>query len=323
VLTTAVVTMVLTPFLSKAAVPLYSLWRRYVPRDPLSTFNLPNEGLHDHVIVAGYGRVGHAATSVMRRVGLECVVVELDQRIVERCKSEGFPVIYGDATSDVVLDAAGVHSARLLLNTVPDTIGSYLVSSRVRQLNPSLHIVARANDREQLRELKHLGVHEIVQPELEAGLEMVRQVLVHFRVAPTDIQRFSDSVHQELYAPISGEDGDAHDQRSARLLKQIRQVNRTLEIEWVSLGEASEMVGVSLGDARIRTRTGASVVAVVREGEIATNPGADYVFAAGDLLAVLGTHDQCIALEQLIGHTEPLDPVETQPFREAAASHTS
>jgi CPA2 family monovalent cation:H+ antiporter-2 len=303
VLTTAIVTMVLTPFLARSATPLYSLWRRYVPREDLSTFNLPREEMKDHVIVAGYGRVGQAATSVMRRVGLEFVVIEIDQRLIERCKADGVPIIYGDATSEIVLEAARVDYARLLLVTLPEATGAQLIAHRVAQLHPRLHIIARATNRQQLHELKHLGVHEIVQPELEAGLEMVRQVLIHFDVEPADIQRFSESVHQELYAPFYAEGNGAEAESSfssAHLLQQMRRISRTLDIEWCTLTPESNVAGKTIGSAQIRTQTGASIVALVREQQMYPNPDPDHRLEVGDALAMLGTREQRLALRQLL-----------------------
>jgi CPA2 family monovalent cation:H+ antiporter-2 len=303
VLATALVTMVLTPFLARSAVPIYRLWRRYVPREELSTFNLPREQLHGHVIIAGYGRVGRAAASVMQRVGVRFVVIELDQRVVERAKAEGIPVIFGDSTSAIVLEAAQVHHARLMLVTVPEALGVQLVAHRVRELSPDLHIVTRAAGAEQLQDLKRMGVHEVVQPELEAGLEMVRQVLVHFQVPPTDIQRFSSAVHQELYAPLYGEDGEdatGSASPSAQLLRRLKYATRALTIEWVTLPASCALAGQTLGESAIRRRTGASIVAVMRGKNVVPNPPIEYRFEADDLLAVLGTSEQEEAFRAMI-----------------------
>ncbi len=304
VLSTALVTMVLTPLMTRAALPLYEFWRRYVPREPLKTFNLPPDELHNHVIVAGYGRVGRAAAAVMERVELAFVVIEADQRVVERARGNDIPIIYGDATSQVVLEAASLHNARLLLITLPEAIGIQMVVSRVRQLNPELPIVARAAGADQLRDLKRMGVYEVVQPELEAGLEMVRQVLVHFQIAPTDIQRFSDAVHQELYAPLYGDEGNGRVlSSSTQSLQQLRHASRTLSIQWIAVPATSLLVGQTLGDAAVRSRTGASIVAVLRETGVETNPTPQYRFSADDLLAVLGTPQQEEAVRALIEGT--------------------
>jgi CPA2 family monovalent cation:H+ antiporter-2 len=200
----------------------------------------------------------------------------------------------------VVLEAAGVHHARLMLITVPDPLDVQLIASRVRALSPTLPLVARAAGAEQLHDLKHLGVNEVVQPELEAGLEMVRQVLVHFQVSPTDIQRFSEAVHQELYAPLYGADGEGMGQREAQLLYQLQYASRTLAIEWVEVPPDSPLIGQTLSEAAIRQHTGVSIVAVMHENTVHPNPPTSYRFAAEDVLAVLGTPEQMVAFRGLV-----------------------
>lgn len=297
VLATALVTMVLTPFVSQAAVPLYAYWRARRPRDPFSTFNLPQSELRDHVIVAGYGRVGHYAASVMKRFELKFVVIELDHRVVERAREDGMPVIYGDATSEVVLEAARVSHARLMLILVPDEVSVRMIARQVRKLNPDLHIVARAAHLDQMQELQRLGVHQAVQPEFEAGLEIVRQVLVHYNVGASNIQRFTDTVRKELYKPIYASDEHS---RTVQQLRLFRRANRLLEVEWLSLPEDSAFIGHSIGELGIRKRTGASVLAVLRSDKLIPNPGPEHVFSAGEVLAVLGTDEQRAVLHALI-----------------------
>jgi CPA2 family monovalent cation:H+ antiporter-2 len=305
VLTTAVVTMMLTPFLSRAAVPMHRLLQRYAPREPLSTFNLPHEDLRDHVIVVGYGRIGSAATEVIRRVGLRFVIIELNHRVMEQGKAVGYPIIFGDATSEMMLEAAGVRRARLLLITVADAVGIQLVATRALQVNPHLSIVTRAGCLEQLSELRAIGVHGIVQPEFEAGLEMMRQVLVHFQVSPTDIQRFSDAVHSELYAPICTTTTSG---RSMELLRNLKHANRSLEIEWMTVPSLSTVNGQTIEAVAVRKRTGAFIVATLpEEGDMVPNPGPDHVLGGGEMLAVLGTGAQRAALRSLLDNGGPGD----------------
>ena len=65
-----------------------------------------------------------------------------------------------------------------------------------------------------------------------------------------------------------------------------------IETDWVDLPEGSPLEGRTIGELRVRPRTGASIVAVVRGGEVFTNPGADFAFAPGDAVSVLGVPDQ-------------------------------
>jgi CPA2 family monovalent cation:H+ antiporter-2 len=299
-LVTALVTMLLTPFATRAAEPLTTWYRRRRGTSPAQTFDLAEQGLRDHIIIAGYGRVGRYTADILRRLSLPCVVIELDQYAVERVRAAALPVVYGDAASPIVLEAAGVHRARLLLVTVPAAIDVETIVRQVRQINPELHVVARAARLAQVEALRALGVYELVQPEFEAGLEMVRQTLIHFDIAPIEIQRLSDTVRDELYRPFHTLHIDA------QVLEQLRRAKQALEIEWFTLPESASIVGQSIGEAGIRQSSGASVVAVLRGEIVESNPGPEFVFVAGDLMAVLGTRVQRDAFRALLASSPML-----------------
>ena len=201
-LTTAIITMVLTPIVSGWTAPLYTFRKRWFKREPIQTINLPITGLENHVVIAGGGRVGQYVAQVLQRLELGFVIIEMDYRRVRQAKDNGFPVIYGDASQKVVLEAAKVKQACLVLITTPAIIVTRTTVDQVRHLNPTVHIVARAEGVEQMQALQAHGVYEVVQPEFEAGLEITRQALLHLNIGGKDIQRFTDAIRRELYAPL-------------------------------------------------------------------------------------------------------------------------
>jgi monovalent cation:H+ antiporter-2, CPA2 family len=296
VLTTAVVTMALTPFAARLAPVVYGRWRERSPREIMQTFNLPETGLRDHVIVAGYGRVGGFVAGMLHRLERPVVVVDVNPDRVKDSGELGLPAVYGDAAAEPVLEAAGVDRARLFIITLPDPVGARLVIERVRRLNPDLHVVARSTSAEQLEDLGRLGVYEAVQPEFEAGLELGRQALVHLGIGAGEVQRFSDGVRRERYAPISEPSREGP-------LEGLRRASSMIETDWVDLPNDSPLAGCTIGELRIRPRTGASIVAVVRGGEVFTNPGADFAFAPGDAVSVLGVPDQRAAFLAMVDAT--------------------
>ncbi len=292
-LTTAVVTMVLTPFATRAAPLLYDWWRQRFPAESLKTVDLPETGLKDHVVIVGYGRVGSFVARMLRSLEQPFVVVDVDPGRADAARESELPVVYGDAAAEPVLEAAGVGEARLVLVTVPDAIGVRLVVERVRALKPDVHIVVRSTSVEQLEDLSRLGVYEAVQPELEAGLELGRQALAHLGIGAGEIQRFSDQVRQELYAPITDRS------TSGELLSRLRRASEMIETDWIELPEDSPLAGKKIGDLEVRTRTGASIVAIAREDSVIANPGPEVAIAPGDTIGVLGTPDQRAALRDL------------------------
>ena len=292
-LTTAVVTMALTPFAMRLAPLLYGRWRERYSKEAMSTFNLPETGLRDHVVIAGYGRVGSFVARLLARLEQPFAIVDSNPGRGDEARGSGYPVVYGDAGAEPVLEAAGVRRARLVIVTVPDPVGAHLVVTRVRALNPNVHVVARTATVEQLEELGRLGVYEAVHPESEAGLELGRQALSHLGVAAGDVQRFADEVRHELYAPITrqGTDGD--------LLAQLGRASRQIETEWVRLPEGSPLGGRTIGELGVRTKSGASIVAIVRDDLVLANPGPDARFEPGDLVGVLGSPEQRAAFVAL------------------------
>jgi CPA2 family monovalent cation:H+ antiporter-2 len=305
VLSTTIITMVLTPLLSGLTAPLYALRRRWFKREALQTINLPQTGLHDHVVIAGGGRVGQYVAQVLQLLKLAFVVIELDQRRVDQAKVAGFPVIYGDAGQGVVLEAARIKEARLLLITVPTIVVAQSVVDQARRLSPELHIVARAEGVEQMEILYRHGVYEVVQPEFEAGLEITRQALLHLNIPAAEIQRFTDGIRQELYAPLYQTHDEYH--TIAQLQNVARLASRLLALTWITFPAGSPLADRAIRELNIRGQTGATIVAVMRGGTLHSNPDASYRFAAGDLVGVIGNPEQLEAFQKLAGrNAEPI-----------------
>jgi TrkA domain protein len=63
---------------------------------------------------------------------------------------------------------------------------------------------------------------------------------------------------------------------------------------------SSPYVDRPLGDTKARTRTGASIVAIVRDEEVLASPGPEEILRAGDVLVVIGTDDGIAGVENIV-----------------------
>jgi CPA2 family monovalent cation:H+ antiporter-2 len=199
VLTVAIITMVLTPLASGQTARLYAYRQRRYRREPVQTVNLPQAGLAGHALIAGGGRVGQYVAAVLHRQGHPFVIIEYDYRRVERVRSLGYPIIYGDASQVTVLEAAAVRDCGLVIVTTPAEMITQSIIDRVREINPAVDIVARAESLEQLERLRAHGVNRVVQPEIEAGLEIARQALLHMSLSSDEIRLLTDALRRETY----------------------------------------------------------------------------------------------------------------------------
>ncbi|MGV8074968.1 MAG: cation:proton antiporter [Syntrophobacteraceae bacterium] len=290
VLSAAVVSMVLTPFISGLTAPLYSLKKRFFKREPVETINLPQSGLKRHVVIAGGGRIGQRVAHVIQGLDIPFVIIDLDYHAIERIKSNGFPVIYGDASQPSVLEAAVIAGARLLVVTTPAIVVAQTIVEMAKKANPKLEIVARAAGIEQIGVLLEKGATEVVQPELEASLEMTQQVLVHLHIPATQVLRYVENARRALYSSFS----EAKD----KILTRLKSAGSVLELNWLSVEPDSLLNGCAIGDLGIRTRTGVSVVGVMRDSVFHPNPNPKFRFASGDFIAVIGSNEQYNAFEK-------------------------
>lgn len=286
VLNTALLSMMLTPAVSGLTSAVYAHWRKREGREPYQTINLPASGLKDHVVLIGGGRVGRFASELLRRLSLPAVLIELDYRRVQAAKDSDLAVIFGDATQPVVLEAAHVPSARLVLITVPIVSVTEAIVDQVRALNPGVRIVARAEGAEQLRDLHAHGITDVVQPEMEASLEMIRQALLHLDLGVTEVHRVTTALRAEMYEPLFGDGSDY------RKLVQLAGAGQLFDFTWLDVRPGSTLDGRTLAELALRRRTGVSVVGILRDGILLPSPGPDDVLQAGDLLAIVGRPEQ-------------------------------
>jgi TrkA domain protein len=88
-----------------------------------------------------------------------------------------------------------------------------------------------------------------------------------------------------------------------RIVERLADMNRDfagLRTHQMVVPSGSRYVGRPLGDTQARTRTGASIVAVVREGHVEVSPRPDFVFASEDLVVVVGTDDAATAVARIL-----------------------
>jgi CPA2 family monovalent cation:H+ antiporter-2 len=274
---------------------LYRLKKRLFQYEPLLTKNIPHEGFKDHVIIAGGGRVGQHIAQVLTKLEIPFVIIELNHQRMVECQQAKFPVIYGDMSQPAALEVSNVTTARLLLITTPLAVTTQTIVKQALVLKPELQIIARAEGVAPTQELYKMGVYMVVLPEMETGLEIARQALVHLEIPVTAIQQYIDGVRRQLYAPIFNASQDQ------QLLTKLDNIKEMLEISWVQLGASSPFVNKTIKETAVRTRTGASIVGFLRQGIFHPNPGADVSFQPEDMVAIVGNQQERSNFKKLSG----------------------
>lgn len=155
-----------------------------------------------------------------------------------------------------------------------------------------------------VRESDLIGIGKKYQIETDAGDNMV--VVIH------------DDGRRELYR-YEDEDNETHcvmtlsDEESRQVagilgglsykpkaLETIEVALDDLRIEWYKVGESNDGVNKSIGQLEVRQRTGASIIAAIREEETVINPGPDYVITPGTTLVIAGKQKNIKLLKEIL-----------------------
>ena len=163
---------------------------------------IPKEGVEapsQHVVICGYGRVGRILGRVLAARKFKYFVIDYDPHVVEYLRSRGVSALYGDASHLPVLAQANLGKARALVLSIPDPIVAELAIGNALRINPRLDIIVRAHRDWAIRLLRTAGATEIVQPEFEAGLEMVYHTLRRFGISSIEIRALLAHLREEYY----------------------------------------------------------------------------------------------------------------------------
>ncbi len=202
-LTSAIITMLLTPFALGFASFLYRRLSqggrlgKLVARRPDPGWRDKQWQLSGHAVICGYGRVGNTLARVLERRKLSYLVIDLNSQVISRLHSEGVPCIYGDAGNPEILAHAQLDKARVLICTFRDFIAVELTTRNALRINPRLDIVARVPRDADVELLKGIGVSELVRPEFEVSLEITRHTLHRLGVTSLEIQHILSGLRRE------------------------------------------------------------------------------------------------------------------------------
>ncbi|MGB3297464.1 MAG: cation:proton antiporter [Phormidesmis sp.] len=209
---TAAITLVLTPLSFKISVPLaawlyhqpkLSLWlrRRESPQPSIGT-----EAIRNHVVVAGFGRVGRVIVKLLQQQGYAVLVLENSEAAAQYLRRERIPFVLGDADSELILARAALPAAKALVIALPDPASTRLLLLRARAIAPELDIIARAHTTTELDLLSQLGAQAVVQPEFEAALALGTHLLGTLGEVDSQIESTILQIRTDHYRSIRTSD---------------------------------------------------------------------------------------------------------------------
>ncbi len=228
------------------------------------------ESLSGHVILCGFGRVGRGTFDLLRRRGVDLVVVEMDETAAEAARAEGALVVVGDATHDQALIDAGIERADTVIACVTSDSDNLVIVLSAKALRPDVRVISRASELEWEAKLKRAGADQVVAPPVVGSERLAALAARPSLTGIVDVSLARGTV--EFY------------------------------IQEVRVSASSPVAGRTIRESGLRERSGASILAIESpDGTELAAPTPDMVLDPDRLVVLGGTRSQVDAAVELLG----------------------
>jgi voltage-gated potassium channel len=227
------------------------------------------ESLVDHFIICGFGRIGRQIAAEFAVEGTAFVTIDADGEQVRIAQQEGYNAVQADATLDETLLKMGIEKAACLVAALPSDAENLYIILSAKSLNPNIRAIARASNEEAVQKLKRAGADKVISPYITGAKRMAAAAL------RPQVMDFMDGIVAS---------------------------DRSFYMEEYLISDQScPVAGLSLREARLRSQSGALVLAVRREdGELIVGPTGETILMGQDMLICMGTADQLRVLNRIL-----------------------
>ena len=285
-LASSILTMAMTPFLfAKSSAIAFQIGKIFRLKGEAPQIERRTT-MANHVIIVGFGLNGQNLARVLKETGILYIVLDMHADKVRKARKEGHKVRFGDCSHPDVLKGLGVEKARMVVFTIPDPIATRRGVVATKGFNKQTSILVRTRYLNEVEELYKLGATQVIPEEFETSVEIFSRVLHDYKLPANIIQNQIDIIRHEGYAMFR--DPSIAREKVAELTSMlVASVTDTFYVE-----EGASIIGMTFVKLDLRKMSGVTIIAVVRSGKARTNPPADFKISAGDVLILLGSHEE-------------------------------
>jgi CPA2 family monovalent cation:H+ antiporter-2 len=203
----AIVSIMLNPLLYRCVEPveaflkrhrsLWKLFNRKPSREGIS-YESDIEAAAHRAVIVGYGPIGQTVHRILRQWGIDATIIEMNIDTHRKLRAEGHKVIYGDANQEEVLNQAGVATAASFILSASGSVGATEAIRSAREMNPRIHVIARADFLGQADVMRGAGADEVFSGEGEVALAMADSMLRTLGATPEQSDEAREQIRTKL-----------------------------------------------------------------------------------------------------------------------------
>jgi voltage-gated potassium channel len=233
------------------------------------------ESLSNHYIICGFGRIGQQIATEFAIEKIPFIIADASSTQVKAAQDLGYVTIQADATLDETLIRMGIGKAACLVAALPSDAENLYIVLSAKTLNPRIRAISRASTEEAIQKLQRAGADRVISPYMTGAKRMAAAAL------RPQVMEFVEGV-------MTGD--------------------RAFYMEeFLINADTCPVAGLSLREAKLRSQSGALVLAIQRrDGNLIVGPTGETIIMGQDLLICMGTADQLRVLNRILAPTPPL-----------------
>lgn len=251
----------------------------------------------DHLVIVGYGLNGQNVARAAREANIPYEIIELDPDRIAEAKKQNEPIVFGDATEDLILKHVSIHSARVVVVAISDPHSTQMIVSRVREFTETAYIIVRTRSITDIEENIRLGADEVIPEEFETSIEIFTRVLRKYLIPTSEIQSFITKIRSHNYEKL----------RMGPSPEELNlEFNPTLHIPDMEIAtvkvmhESNTVVGKSIGDSDLRGRFNVNILAIKRGDDYITDITPEVMVKYQDILYLFGPPDCVLKMNRYL-----------------------
>jgi monovalent cation:H+ antiporter-2, CPA2 family len=292
VLAASLISMIIAPFIiQKNGRIARKLAKNYTVKSGQVVSQLEGAAkeLNNHVIICGYGRSGQYLGRFLKEENIPFIALDIDPARVQDAAAAGEHVMYGDAGRRIVLEAAGGARAKALIVSYSDMRASMKVLHVAQEAHPHLPVIVRTYDDADMDAFREAGATEVVPEVLEGSLMLASHALVLLGVPLNRVVKRIRLFREERYKMFKGYFRgvtDANDVNN-RLMRL-----HSVEISRQSYARKLRLDHIDFAKYQVE-------IQMIRRPNMLEDiaPRGDIVLAEGDVLVLLGSSENLVAIE--------------------------
>lgn len=281
VLAAMIISMLIAPVLVRHNLALGKRLFKNQPKEPppRACVGPISDSMQDHVVIAGFGRVGQNLAVILRKLNTDYIALDTDNNVIHQACLAGESVYYGDCTQPGVLAQVGLRKAKAMVVTVNDLSVVARSLSAAHTIDTDSEVLVCTRDDRNLETYLSKGACEVIPGTLEASLAVAEQLLRRLNYGETDIQPLLKSIRRDGYHELRG---------TYSVDEERRFDNHQIRLQTVCLTQKSYAVGRRIDDLGL-DKIGASVVAIRRHGIRGEKPSTEARLCSDDAVVIEGT----------------------------------